>query len=462
MKRYIVAFCVFLFIETGVFADIVWSGWGRGIFTPMAFSDGDSSVSAATYNTRKAPRVGFKVNGVSEGETIGFKADFYWDGGTPAVGDNASVWIMPFPFFKLTVGKFIEDDLRGLLANTEFTSWLVPNSGKGEDAFFSRFLASGGAHISIAPLFWLDSEWNGLTIQAALGSNAGSFFFADRANRNVIDQDMADVYKAIQIGLGYKIPDVGFARVQFIGNNRKQLRYNDNGLLVGTNLMEGLGFNRDADVIEAAFRFTLIEDLTIEAGVKIPLKFTTDAGAEVYPALARVVGDTIEFNAPVMNTDRMEATIQLPYSFAIGALWESENFRIFGRADMEMGRHAIRKDLDEYTFAPVFGLWLVPGYTLFENFTVGLDFGMEYHGMDVKDSLQKGREELEGSDHLDMGFGPWVEYNVGGGTVKTGIFVMLPGRERYDYNADNANKQFHLAFSGKPVISVPISFTYSL
>jgi hypothetical protein len=428
----------------------------------MAFSGGGSSVSAATYNTRNAPRVGFKLNGASAGETIGFKADFYWDGGVPAVGDNASVWVKPFPFTKLTVGKFIEDELRGLLANTEFTSWLVPNSGKGEDALFSRFLASAGAHISIAPLFWIDSKWNGLTIQAALGSNAGSFFSGSRANRNVIDQDMADVYKAIQIGLGYTIPDIGLARVQFIGNNRKQLRYNDNGLLVGTNLMEGLGFNRDADVIEAAFRFTMIEALTLEAGLKLPLQFTTDASAEVYPALARVVGDTIEFNAPVMNTDRMEATIQLPYAFAFAAEWKPGNFSIFGRADLEMGKHTIRKELDEYTFAPVFGLWLVPSYTLFENFTLGLDFGMEYHGMDIKDSLQRGREELEGSDHLDLGFGAWVEYNVGGGTIKTGVFVMLPGRERYEYDAGSVGRQFHLAFSGEPVVSVPISFTYSL
>ncbi|HCC37881.1 MAG TPA: hypothetical protein DEQ14_09840 [Treponema sp.] len=461
MKRYILTFCALLFVAAGVSAELVWSGWGRGIFTPMAFSDGDSSVSAATYNTRKNPRVGFKINGSSAGETIGFKADFYWDGGIPAVGDNASVWVRPFPFLKLTVGKFVEDELRGLLANTEFTSWLTPNNGKGEDALFSRFLASSGAHISISPLFWLDSEWNGLTIQAAVGSNAGSYFSMERANRNVIDQDMADVYKAIQIGLGYKIPDIGFARVQFIGNNRAQLRYNDNGLLVGTKLMEGLGFNRDADVIEASFRFTMIDDLTVEAGVKIPLEFTTDASAEVYPALARVVGDAIEFNAPVMNTDRMEATIQLPYSFALGAIWEPGDFRIFGRADIEMGKHSIRKDLDEYFFAPVFDFWLVPSYNIFENFTVGLDFGMEYHGMDVKDSLQRGREELEGSDYFDMGFGPWVEYNVGGGTIKTGVFVMLPGRERYEYTA-SSGKQFHQTFSGKPVISVPISFTYSL
>jgi hypothetical protein len=205
----------------------------------------------------------------------------------------------------------------------------------------------------------------------------------------------------------------------------------------------------------------MIEDLIIEAGAKIPFEFDTDADTEVYPALARVVGSDIQFMAPVGNTGRIKTTIQLPYSFALGAEWKPGDFRLFGRADVELGRHAERKDLDKYTFAPVVGFWLVPSYTLFEKITVGLDFGMEYHGVDIKESLQKGREELEGSDHFDIGFGPWVDYKVGGGTIKTGVFVMLPGRARYDYTPANTSKQFEQSFSGKPVISVPISFTYS-
>jgi hypothetical protein len=46
------AIAVLLALTTGsVFAEYNFTFYGRGVFTPFAFSDGDSSVSAATTPT---------------------------------------------------------------------------------------------------------------------------------------------------------------------------------------------------------------------------------------------------------------------------------------------------------------------------------------------------------------------------------------------------------------------------
>jgi hypothetical protein len=453
MQKRTVVLVFLMFTSLSAWAEFGWSAWGRGVFTPMAVSDGNGSASAATSTSQKLPRVGFNLEGISGSGNIGFNADFYWDGGVPGVGENASVWVKPFPIVKLTVGKFNEDNLRGLISNTEFTSWILPNSGNGgnggkdEDDIFTRFQAAAGAHLSVSPI-------ENLLIEAAMGSNAGNVLTsAERANRNILDMDLLDVYKAVQIGIGYKIPSIGFVRAQFIGNNRAQLRYNERNILVGKTLMEGLTKNRDADVVEAAFGFNMIEDLNIEAGAKIPFEFTTDTAVEVYPPLYP--------NAPYANADRYTAVIQLPLSFAVGATYTWENFSILGRVDLSLGGKAVRKDLDTFTSGIILSAWLLPSYAILDNLKAGLDVGMEYHGADYKKDLINGEQKLTDSEYFDVGFGLWVEKNVGGGEVKLGLMIMLPGSARYVYNSGNQDRPFTMIFSGKPVISLPISFTYS-
>jgi hypothetical protein len=40
--------------------------------------------------------------------------------------------------------------------------------------------------------------------------------------------------------------------------------------------------------------------------------------------------------------------------------------------------------------------------------------------------------------------------------------VMLPNNPRYAYDAGNSAFHFSPLYTGKPVITIPISFTYSL
>jgi hypothetical protein len=445
MKRLIVFLALCAFAATGVSAEFIWNVGGRGIFTPIAYSDGDSAVSSATYSSDSLPNLEFGLKASPEGGNLGvvITVDLFPDGAGVGLGGNANVWVRPFSFLKLTIGKFEEVNLRGKIGNIQFASWLLPNGGRGEDNIFTMFQADLGAHLSLTPI-------KGLYIEAALGSSTGD----ERANRNLIGNDALDVYKAVHAGLGYRIPGIGFARVQFIGNSRTQLRYNETRNLVPKRLVEGLTKGRDADVIETAFLFDMVEDLTIDGGVKIPLKYTTDTKSEIYPALYP--------DPPYESIEKQETTVQFPYIIAIGALYKWKDLSVQARVDLSLGGQAMRKDIDTITYGFTIGAWVSPSYYITHSIKAGIDMGMEFHAPDRVESVWQRREwEITSSEHLDFGIGPWGEMLFTGGSLRIGVTVMIPSSERYTYDPNKAqNYNFTKIFTGKPVISVPISLTF--
>jgi hypothetical protein len=451
MRKALILIAAFVFISFSLYAEINLSGWGRFVITPISFSGDNSSVSAATYNSSDRPNIGFSISGISENEKFGFLVDTAWDGGTPRLHDNAKAWVKPFSIFKLTAGWFVEDDFRGKIGNTEFASWLLPNSGRAEDNIFSRFQATVGAHFTLTPI-------KGLSIEAAIGSTAGG----SRANRNLFEVTASDVYKAIHVGVGYKIPDVGFVRTQFIGNNRKQLKPNlmNNATLNGQFLMEGLARNNDADIIEIAFQYTGLDGLDVDLGTKIPLKYTTDTEFTVYPALNP--------NVPVLSSDNEKKSVQKPFVIAVAATYtfpmlSSLNFMV--RTDLSFGGFIEEENVFLLKNGLIINAWINPSYYVTEFFRVGIDMGFEFHGED-KWQQPIGKLNLDktnGSEYFDFGVGPWIGLQVGGGTIKTGVMMMFPGNVRYVYKENNSvGYRFETTFSGEPVISIPICFTYSL
>jgi hypothetical protein len=440
------------------------SAWGKGVITPYAFSGEDSSVSAATTTSGNFPQVGFTVEGTAPSKNIGFLVDANWDGGIPGAGDNAKIWVKPFSFLKLSAGKFVEDDLRGTVGITEFVSWLLPNSGKDEDAFFTRFQARLGAHFKLEPLFWMDSKWNGLLIEGAFGSNVapvGSNKGDARAPRNLVGLDAADVYKGMQIGVGYKIPEIGLIRFQFIGNKRDQLvpDYTNIAFPRGQLVWDGLSKNSDADVVEGAFLFDYIEGLGVEAGVKIPFEYKSDVAFEEYPALKP--------NQAIPVVDTEERIVQRPYSLAFGANWTPsflESLNIIARFDFSFGGKIEEEGHHLLKFGSDMSIWIMPAYKIMDRIKVGIDFGMEIRGEDEwQQPIGRPRQErTAGSSYTDIGIGPWVELALGGGRIRTGPMIIIPGSERYLWVSGNSTMyEFQPAFSGEPVISLPISFTYN-
>ncbi|MDR3337666.1 MAG: hypothetical protein LBT16_10725 [Treponema sp.] len=452
-------------ITGNVFADYNFSFYGRGVFTPLAISGEDSSVSAATttWDNNARPRIGFTLLASNAADTIGMNAHLLWDGSDSVVGDNAYVWTEPFNWVRLIIGKFEIDDFRGRIGATEFASWILPEGAKDEDAVFYRFKASAGAFLALKPLAWLDSKWNGLTLAAAVGSNLSG----ERAFQNIAGWSAADVYKSIQAGLSYRFPDIGFARLQFIGNNRgvfiEDYLYKDNDVVL--RLADGLSANRDADVIEAAFLYDRINGLKAEAGIKIPLEYFTDLPTyQYYPGIFPTSPLT---TGSIAGNDKL--TIQLPCSAVVGASYDWNNkLNVLARVDISFGGLYIREG--EHTITTGLDMRALLGvyYRVLDSVRIGLDFGYNHHELDsIKEGYAKTEYigsrtvDVATSERTDIGFAPWVALDLGGGVIKIGAAVMIPSSERWNYNPAYGGDGWRQTYTGEPIISFPISVTYS-
>ncbi|GHV28590.1 hypothetical protein AGMMS4952_12660 [Spirochaetia bacterium] len=496
-NKVIFAFALFAALGTSANADITFNAWGRGVVTPLAFTFDDagahSAVSAATYTSSDTPSIGFTANGVAPSGKIGFKIDLAFGNAEAGIGDNAKVWVKPFEMFTLTAGFFKEEELRGKIGASEFAAWILPNSSKNEDNIFQRFDAFSGAHFKLDPLNWWHSDWNGLTFQGAFGSNApGSpgnnvrailnlFNNEDNETAGIYDESRAeydgdrkvsalDVYKAMQFALGYRIPDVGLVRFQFIGNNRDVFRWSEpNGASTSTitnsekKLVNGMNTNRDADIIEIAFLYNGLPGLNVDLGVKIPLEYKTETNFIVYP---RVMGSDGTVKYEITNPTKKEYTVQQPYVVALGASWTPtflKSLHLTLRFDGSFGGKIESAGDTKVTSGADINVWLMPSYSITANVTAGFDTGLEFHGLDTlwQSGIAADKAQTEVSQYFDFGIGPWVELQLGGGRIKTGVVMMLPGSARYNYNQSSATYTYSPKFRAEPVFSIPISFTYS-
>jgi hypothetical protein len=500
MKKTALTLAVLLAIgATSAYAEITFSAWGRAVVTPLAFMGEHSAASAATSTWGNTPAVRFTANGIAPSEKIGFNIDLEFSAANAYVVDNAKAWVQPFEWFRLTAGQFNEDDFRGRIGASEFGSWLLPNGGKDEDNLFYRFKANQGAHFKILPLVWLDSPWNDLAIEGAFGSNAlGTGVNQLRAILNLLNNEdndysgqtsydetdetsryyngdrtmtLLDVYKAIQIGIGYRIPDAGFLRVQFIGNNREVFRYGEQGGSPGVNLerrlVSGLANDRDADTIEAAFLFDALKEtqgLIVDLGAKIPLPYNDKTNFIIYD---RVIGTDGQDYSAIQNANNKEYTVQRPYAAALGVTWTPAfltAFTVTARVDAAFGGK-LESDEDGVKITNGYNVnaWLMPSYGVGNGARFGVDLGIDIHGADTvwQKGVPSSKAQTDASKYFDFGVGPWAELSFAGGRVRTGVVIMVPGSPRYIFNPNSNSYGIVPKFTGDPVISVPISFTYS-
>jgi hypothetical protein len=288
-----------------------------------------------------------------------------------------------------------------------------------------------------------------------------------------------DVYKSAQAAVAYRVPDIGTARVQFIGNNREFLRWIEENNTFATGpqnlgkekrLTSGTNNNRDADVIEAAVLYDGLKGLVVDAGVKVPLEYDTNTHTIIYEQKILDNGEifpTVETNT---NNNDDKVIIQLPYSVAIGVNWTPgffDRLSVMVRADVSFGG-SITAPHDEVLTGYNINAWLMPSYKFFDTVSAGIDLAIDVHGEDSykhdgKTDKESGRDynRTEASIYTDFGIGPWVQLNVGGGRIRTGLTIMLPGSPRYRYVGHTNGILYAPVFTGDPVISMPVSFTYS-
>jgi hypothetical protein len=521
LRKIICAVIVALAAGVPCWAQITFSSWGRVVITPLAFTRNEqigetySAASAATSTWGDAPYISFTANGKSASENIGFNIDFDFgynvtNSNYNIVGDNAKVWLHPlglvFPdqkkILKLVAGRFNEDELRGGIGATEFGSWVLPNGSRDEDNIFTRVKATAGAYARVEPLIWMDSPWNQLTLHLAFGSNAlGALGNALRAPLNLYNNEAnqtngegnsyndgwgeydgdrmtsaADVYKAGQFAIGYKIPDIGLARFQFIGSNNDVWRMDSVGTIsthtrddIAKRLVTGIDRSGNGGMLEAAFQYTGYKGLKVDIGYKFPLAYTTDQAITVVPPIYDPdAGITVTGWTNGKKT--YDFIVQQPMVVALGANWTPNflpNLTVLARFDCSFGGQISMKDPatpnDDvwYKNGPIINVWLVPSYKLNNIFTLGLDIGIDVHTGDSAYIQGRDREEWKKvTSYNDFGVAPWTDIQLGGGRVRVGVVIMFPGSFRD--KADGTTGQYVTPkFMGDPVISVPVSITYS-
>jgi hypothetical protein len=519
-KKVMCAFILVLAASMPCWAQITFSSWGRVVITPLAFtSSGNqgenySAVSAATSTWGDAPYISFSANGKSPSENIGFNIDFDFgfnilNGNYNIVGDNAKVWLHPLGLvlpnqknmIKLVAGRFNEDELRGKIGATEFGSWVLPNGSRDEDSIFTRFKATAGAYVRLEPLTWLDSAWNGLTLHMTFGSNAlGANGNRLRAPLNLYNNEAnqtngdslsyndgwgdydgdrqtsaKDVFRAGQYALGYRIPEIGLFRLQFIGSNLEVYRMDSVGVLsthtrydIAKRLVAGIDRGDSGDTLEFAFMYDGFKGLRVDAGFKLPFEYTTNLPIQVIPNIyVPRLGFTVNGHQNGRKGD--DYVVQSAKVISLGANWIPEflpELNIMTRFDCSFGGKieikniTVASDKISIEKGTILSAWLVPSYRITKNISVGMDMGMDIHTGDTVYLNGQEREEwTEVSTYNDFGVSPWTDIQLGGGRVRIGVVIMMPGsfRDKPDGNAGYVTPQF----LGDPVISLPISVTYS-
>jgi hypothetical protein len=286
MKKAVLILAALVLIASVAFGDagIKIGAWGRGLFIPaMAGAD---TMAQAACSWAWNPRVGFNITGTSD--NVGVSADFNFDGGGVAAGDNQKIWVKPIDMLTLTIGRFYDDTLRGS-ASFGMWNWLRMATMNGDGAIFSRVgeAAQKNFEISLAPV-------EGLYIFVSFGGILGG------GSPSVLTEDM---FKTGQYGAGYTIAGIGMIRAQFLGEGE-----NAAGDMQGT--------------IEGAFKLTAGPGLTVDLGVALPMD--SDAAGYTFRAalFASYALDALTINAEgsmrMLSTDDVAFEIGVGVDYAIG------------------------------------------------------------------------------------------------------------------------------------------------
>jgi hypothetical protein len=161
--------------------------------------------------------------------------------------------------------------------------------------------------------------------------------------------------------------------------------------------------------------------------------------------------------------------VQLPYTLALGAACTLDKLEILIRGDYAFGGTYADKGKRTIEIGADLGLLVSASYKILDSIQVGLDAAYNRHEFDTieatgkKENIGERENDIATSERNDFGFAPWVAKNLGGGVIKLGVAVMFPSSVRYNQIETGVagDRGWRKAFSGEPVISVPISFTYS-
>jgi len=303
MKKAVLLIAALVVFGSFAFGQATVGAWGRGLFT-VAGGGGDNTdvIGADMVSWGGAPRIGVTISGTSD--NVGFQLDFNGDNNGVNAGDNQKIWVKPFDMLTIQIGQFFDDTLRG---NAVFGAWnwLRYDKIDGEDAIFARVWNTSATYL-------------GSNFEIALTPTEGAYIFAAMSQILGADQPIEAVMAEGQYGAGYTIEGIGQIRVQYVG--------------------EASYVHASSGYINAAFKLTMIEGLTVDLGVnyymECPDQTTQQFKAMLYASYAmdaltiHVYGDVLMYDADAHAGDDLAFTGALGIDYSLeGGIGINADFR---------------------------------------------------------------------------------------------------------------------------------------
>jgi hypothetical protein len=436
MKKLLAVSIVLTVLSATVFAQvkdgISVGAWGRGTFVPIKAQtahDGDAVLGAGVdVNYGTAPEVKFQIDGTAGEGFAGFRTETTFVDVTNAkAGDFAELWVKPASWLRVDLGKYLYDELRGKYNNTDYHNYVLPFYKTADDVF-RRFSSDRNGDGTLGALVRL-TPVEGLTIGAnfngpnPFGSTKTVAVYAnkDRASHNWTTHkdgvdgsgvltginpttgepvsykwEARDFYSNIQIAVGYNIPNIGLARVQYLGAEPSialSLTALEAAIKNGTDYFTNA--NVRAPTVQVAFALTAVQDLTVDLGLTLPFK---------------VAFDEKHSQSAVADTE-----YQKPITIALVARYKTGDFAVDGRVDTTLGGSTKVGDADAEKEGLVLQVNLVPSYNL--GFVVaGAELGFAIKGTD-----SVGSTATDDTGGTKFGAGLWLQKNVANGYLKGGF-----------------------------------------
>jgi hypothetical protein len=463
MKKLIAISIVLVLLGPAVFAEVAVSAGVHGVFVPIeveAIKNADDNVNAGSiigWGSDQARYAQITFAGETDDGKAGFKTQLNVNENVNIISldDWAGAWVKPIDQIRLTVGRYQQDDIRGAIGAND--GWaLAALAAKGEDNIFSRFTGNIGALLDIYPV-------PGLGIHFNISDLAGTAYAGGGPNGIT---PAYRVYERFQLGVSYELEGLGLIRAQYLNADADGFNTRDedkslagSGASVDPVLLANddfSAFKASGRRIEAAFKFTAIEGLTLDVGVKVPFRFkAADDDHALLQAAAQQMG-ALNFD-PVVDDVRIYR--QAPWQASVGVDATFGNFGIWGRIDtyflgkyrLESEGLTIGRDYYYQQNEPfIFAFALEPKYDLGFG-TVGVYFAVEAASnfTDKSDIPGYGGDKTGGGGKA--GFGAWFKIPIGGGALKPGIAYRVG-------NTENPWSYYGLR---NGIFSIPIELDFS-
>ena len=429
MKK-IIALCVVgCVFAVSAFAQLNVGAYAKSYWIPYRLTvpeEGDSIGTTAVQVPWGDPNMsaGLNFDGHSEfgGLHLGVGVKAGTADGDPASAEaNGWVWLKPLAFlpvleeFKLWAGNPVDETLMGTIKGSDLVAYVLNGSWDGfhthrleyREAHYNTFTRvnpyswgnapdENGQYNNYSPIIrssamvtwdmtfeplkglyvvawvapeqfwpsWRDDTFANASAIGPSATDSGDDFFNDY-------YEAKEVYRNMQVGVGYDIQGIGFARLQYLGIR---------------------------NVVEAAFQAKFIPDVSLDVGVKIPFE-----------------GKSAKYNGDDGTIDTYKK--KHDYQVSAAATYRFGSFRLMGRVDT-----AFAGSTSYWVEEPlVRGLnliaYLVPSYQ-FTMGTVGLDVGFEYEQKDDVNQYEK--------DGYKAGVGAWFFRDMGNAKFKAAVVSRLP------------------------------------